>query len=401
MTRRIFAILAATVIGASAPALAGPQGRITGAVTDVRTGAGIDGAIVEVAGLGLTATSGPDGAFEIGPVPDGSHRIRARSVRYREVQTQVRVEGGAADRPITFALAPAVLRLDEAGSVTASRDDRATFDIPRSVTVVQSADLESTSPRTSAEARRALPGGWTLVTGVEVYRDTVRSWRRDDELAGGASVERRGQFPDGATALFAGGFGLGHFRRGRFTADLGARYTWTRIQAEDALFGDTDVRTGAWVGSAAASFDLGAHAQVFGSAAEGVRAPNLDDLSTLGPIDFGVEIPAGSLEPERFPPLNGLIGVRHEAGKGWWLEGYLQAAGLQDRLAGGDIDDHRIPPGGTPGWWVVDAFAGRTFNRYFTISAGLLNLFNEAYRTHGSGIDGYGRSAWIGVDTRF
>jgi outer membrane receptor protein involved in Fe transport len=72
-----------------------------------------------------------------------------------------------------------------------------------------------------------------------------------------------------------------------------------------------------------------------------------------------------------------------------------------DRLAGGDLDDHRIPPGGTPGWWVVDLFVGKTLSRHVTVSAGLLNLFNEAYRTHGSGIDGYGRSAWLGVDTRF
>ena len=31
----------------------------------------------------------------------------------------------------------------------------------------------------------------------------------------------------------------------------------------------------------------------------------------------------------------------------------------------------------------------------------MLNLFNEAYRTHGSGIDGYGRGAWVNLDARF
>lgn len=81
----------------------------------------------------------------------------------------------------------------------------------------------------------------------------------------------------------------------------------------------------------------------------------------------------------RIPPVNGLIGLRQDAWSGWWIEGSLQAASTQDRLAAGDIDDHRIPPGGTPGWWVVDVFAGKTFSRRLSVSAGILNLFNEAY----------------------
>jgi outer membrane receptor protein involved in Fe transport len=35
------------------------------------------------------------------------------------------------------------------------------------------------------------------------------------------------------------------------------------------------------------------------------------------------------------------------------------------------------------------------------LQAGLNNLFNEAYRTHGSGIDGVGRSVWVGLDWKF
>jgi outer membrane receptor protein involved in Fe transport len=35
--------------------------------------------------------------------------------------------------------------------------------------------------------------------------------------------------------------------------------------------------------------------------------------------------------------------------------------------------------------------------RFVTVSAELQNLTNEAYRTHGSGVDGIGRSAWLSV----
>jgi len=35
------------------------------------------------------------------------------------------------------------------------------------------------------------------------------------------------------------------------------------------------------------------------------------------------------------------------------------------------------------------------------LRVGLENLFDEAYRTHGSGIDGVGRAAWAPVEAGF
>ena len=72
-------------------------------------------------------------------------------------------------------------------------------------------------------------------------------------------------------------------------------------------------------------------------------------------------------------------------------------AAKQDRLAKGDKDDNRIPKGGTPGWQIVNLSGGYRW-RSLTVSAELHNLANEAYRTHGSGVDGVGRSAWIAVE---
>ena len=66
----------------------------------------------------------------------------------------------------------------------------------------------------------------------------------------------------------------------------------------------------------------------------------------------------------------------------------------QDRLAQGDLDDNRIPEGGTPGWNVFNMSTGYTWK---TISANLSfnNLFNRDYRYHGSGVNGYGRSLFV------
>ncbi len=75
----------------------------------------------------------------------------------------------------------------------------------------------------------------------------------------------------------------------------------------------------------------------------------------------------------------------------FYIIGEFAWASGQSRLAQGDRDDNRIPKGGTPGWRVWNTFAGYQYRKLqFRLS--LQNIFNEDYRTHGSGINGVGRS---------
>ena len=71
-------------------------------------------------------------------------------------------------------------------------------------------------------------------------------------------------------------------------------------------------------------------------------------------------------------------------------------AGEQNRLAKGDKDDNRIPTGGTPGWNIINIFGGYVTSQY-SVRIGAQNIFNQDYRTHGSGINGVGRSGWISM----
>ena len=82
-------------------------------------------------------------------------------------------------------------------------------------------------------------------------------------------------------------------------------------------------------------------------------------------------------------------GLRYQPHAATWARLELHTAAKQDRLAKGDQDDNRIPEGGTPGWNVVNAAAGYQIGKV-RLSAELQNLFNEAYRTHGSGVFGRG-----------
>ncbi len=98
----------------------------------------------------------------------------------------------------------------------------------------------------------------------------------------------------------------------------------------------------------------------------------------------------------RIPPLFGSIGFLWDLNSRFKLNGNIYYAGKQDRLSQSDIDDSRIATGGTPAWNTLNlSFQYRASN--MQIQSGLKNLFDETYRTHGSGVDGMGRSLWVSV----
>lgn len=102
----------------------------------------------------------------------------------------------------------------------------------------------------------------------------------------------------------------------------------------------------------------------------------------------------------RIPPMNGTVELQHHpASTG--LYGVLAArwATAQTRLAPTDATDPRIPPGGTPAYAVFELRAGYHFDDRLRISAALDNLFDTAYRIHGSSINGAGRNLKVSVAT--
>ncbi len=349
----------------------------------------------------------------------------------------------------------------------------------------------------SFEVRSTPTPGWTAISGMDVYQDAVGSWRRDTDLSSGSVTDKRGLYPDGAGAVSAAAFTQSSLTAGRLNVDLGARYTYGRLTARDATFGDLHVTPQSLVGSAAAGVEIAPGWRLLGSLVQGFRAPNLDDLSTLGAFDYGIEVPSPGLDPERslgvevglhvrretaslsaaihrtrlsdlidrvsatldgsewyegqrvyrksnvgaayvqgaevqaawlvghgvecfghltytygqqttagqpmrrIPPLNGLAGLRWTERRGTSVEASARFAAAQRRLSSGDRDDHRIPEGGTPGWQVIDVRVEVPVSAGLHVTGALQNLLNEAYRVHGSGIDGVGRSAWIGVRAGF
>lgn len=118
-----------------------------------------------------------------------------------------------------------------------------------------------------------------------------------------------------------------------------------------------------------------------------------------GPSPAGRGATGALREPlSRVPPLNGTAEARwRHLETGVYAAAGLQWAAPQTRLAATDRSDARIPLGGTPGWAIVELRAGYRWGARLAVAAVLDNLFDAAYRVHGSSIDGPGRGIRLNV----
>ncbi|MGE0018847.1 MAG: TonB-dependent receptor plug domain-containing protein [Draconibacterium sp.] len=338
-----------------------------------------------------------------------------------------------------------------------------------------------------ADVTSAFSKIWSANSGVEYYHDNVLSSRfvisTDNSVP---PLEKRGLYPDDSKYGNFSVYSLHHFTLNNWVIDGGIRFNAFNIKIDDKDLGKIKITPEALVFNLGTMYNINRSNHLYANISNGFRAPNIDDMGTLGIVDFRYEVPAYDLNPEksvsfetgyklnlpkfqanvagyymdlnqlitrvkvegefvdgyqvykkenveeafitgceatflwkvvpnvdlnssisytygqnitqdeplrRIPPLNGKVSATYTLKK-FFVSGELLFAGNQDRLAEGDKSDNRIPEGGTPGWKVVNFFAGYQL-AMVKMKAGFENIFNEDYRTHGSGINGVGRSAWI------
>ena len=96
------------------------------------------------------------------------------------------------------------------------------------------------------------------------------------------------------------------------------------------------------------------------------------------------------------PPTFGLAGLEWRE-KRSYFHVYSRFATRQDRLSADDMDDPRIPVGGTPGWYILNVRAGYDIYPRCKLRCAVENLFDLNYREHGSGVNGPGRNFIVSV----
>ncbi len=147
---------------------------------------------------------------------------------------------------------------------------------------------------------------WHFVSGIEYYFDKVKSKTTITE--NGDIFSKRGYYPDGATSGSFAIFTSHTLEVQRFSFIVGGRFNAFSIKANDDIFGDVDVNPSAVVGSASAIYHLSQNYNLIVSCYSAFRAPNLNDLSSFGTFNAGIEVPNPELKPEK--SLNGELGLK-------------------------------------------------------------------------------------------
>jgi outer membrane receptor protein involved in Fe transport len=343
----------------------------------------------------------------------------------------------------------------------------------------------------SVENWSAFNNKWEAVSGIEFYSDQVESEKIITDTETDTDSYFRGLYPNNSSMKNLAIFTQHTLKGEKVNLNFGGRFNTFHIHSVDDEFGEVNLKPNSLVGNISLQYFSSTTQQFILSAHTGFRAPNINDISSFGLFDYGIEIPSTQLSPEktftieggykqsaerfsmsatvfttrlkdqivrvestyngseyidgervykkenvaqsnitgvefesglelnqhlsfinnltwlygknlengepmrRIPPLNGKMALQYSKSKIFGEVEFLFAA-KQDRLSGGDIDDHRIPDGGTPGWNILNLKTGYSW-KTVSLNAGLQNLFNKAYRIHGSGVDGYGRSLWISL----
>jgi len=85
-----------------------------------------------------------------------------------------------------------------------------------------------------------------------------------------------------------------------------------------------------------------------------------------------------------------------------WAQLDVRAVAKADQLSSGDkSDNQRIPPDGTPGYVLVNLSVGQQLSKTLRFDLALNNVFDEAYRSHGSGSNEPSRGVVLGVEVGF
>jgi hemoglobin/transferrin/lactoferrin receptor protein len=95
----------------------------------------------------------------------------------------------------------------------------------------------------------------------------------------------------------------------------------------------------------------------------------------------------------RMMPQSTTCSIRYQVKKQFWVKGEFLWADKQDKLSSSDAADlQRIPPGGTPGYSLINLRSGYMLTEMLDFSLALENITDKDYRIHGSGQNEPGRN---------
>ena len=154
---------------------------------------------------------------------------------------------------------------------------------------------------------------WTMNTGFDYYKDQIFSEALETNSDLNTQVFKRGLYPNGSIYKNSSIFNIHNLNFNKLNIVAGLRYNFLHIQMNELTLGNIAINPAALVSNFGFNYQLNQHGFLFGSITTGYRAPNIDDLGSLGIVDFRYEIPSYDLRPEK--SLNTEIGYKYRSNK--------------------------------------------------------------------------------------
>ncbi len=137
-----------------------------------------------------------------------------------------------------------------------------------------------------------------ITSGVELYTDFVKSSRVDKELSTNLEISKRGLYPDNSSMFQSSGYLMLNRKLNQSHFFMGSRFHYSKIRLYDKNVGDIEDNCNALIYNFGYFIDISKWSGLYLNVGTGFRAPNLDDLGSMGIVDFRYEIPKYDLDPE-------------------------------------------------------------------------------------------------------
>ncbi len=139
---------------------------------------------------------------------------------------------------------------------------------------------------------------WSGSHGFDGYFDEVKS-QRIQFVDQKAPIYERGLYPNYAKQKSYALFSNQHIENKFFQFSVGNRIQFIKLEIPDQENKFIEIRPSAWVGNLYITHQIIPDLKLIYAVNTGFRAPNIDDLGSLGIVDFRYEIPNYNLRPEK------------------------------------------------------------------------------------------------------
>ncbi|MHA8066522.1 TonB-dependent receptor plug domain-containing protein [Aquirufa sp. ROCK2-A2] len=228
---------------------------------------------------------------------------------------------------------PLIQSLELISSIQNSLEDRKLQKNGSSTTRYESDEVNTVG--FTAQIKSQFNSIHSAMSGIEIYSDDINSSRKDINPT--KTQKLRGLYPDNSQYTSLSAFSLHQWQLNKWAINAGLRYQQSIAALPDTTVGNSTISLGALVYDIGTAYQLNPNNFLFVNYSTGFRAPNMDDLGSLGIVDFRYELPAFQLKPEY--SINKTLGLRNKVGN-WrseWVLFHTQLENIITRVKTSEI----------------------------------------------------------------